>query len=176
MEMLELFCTAKGIVVEVGDAIELPVFMLRNWQLEPGTRLEQRRGEEIVAVWVLIKQQPRSLMLKKLEGGSVEQADAFYVSPPPDPTPIEPVPFMPLARRSAPRVAEEVSQDAASSGGDTVLIFGGKNWKLASPKKWIPGNLVLDGFSAVGELVLGGKSYTVFKLTEGFAAQEKLVS
>ena len=57
-----------------------------------------------------------------------------------------------------------------------VLIFGGKNWKLASPKKWVAASLSLDGLAAVGELAINGKEYIIYKLTEGFAAKEKAAS
>lgn len=51
------------------------------------------------------------------------------------------------------------------------FVFRGKNWKLASEKRWVGDNVdsnLLKG--RVGKTVIGGKEYEVFALDEGFAA------
>jgi hypothetical protein len=156
---MELFCTAKGVVVEIGDCIECPVFMLRDWQLEPGTKLEQRREEEVVAIWELVEHQPRSLMLKK-QSVAIERADAFYAVAPAMVTP-----KAPLSPRSPPPVETNTGSEITS-----VLLFTGKNWKLASPKKWVPARISLAGCQIIGDIVINGKGYFVHRLPEGFAA------
>ena len=70
-----------------------------------------------------------------------------------------------------------MSQEPVSKSENavSVLMFAGKNWKLASPKKWVPTNLDFwADYAQVGELTINGKAYTIFKLAEGFAAKEKV--
>jgi len=149
--------------------------MLRNWPLPPGSRLEQRREEELIAVWELVAQKAHSLVLKLEgnDGSNIELADGFYAEKPADS-------FDVLDDRAARAVVaiddKHIGGYMAGMVSGPVLMFAGKNWKLASPKKWIPMNLAVDGYSVVGELKLNGKEYSVFKLPEGFAAKEKIVS
>lgn len=150
---MELFCTVKS-AAKIGDVIECSVFILWDIILSPGTKLEQRRGEDLIAVWELVEQKAKSLILK-VEGTelNVELADGLYAN---------------LPVRQEP-VRQEPTAEA-------VLVFGGKNWKLASPKKWVPMSLSLDGYDVVGELNIGGKDYLILKLPEGFAAKIKKAS
>jgi hypothetical protein len=153
---MELFCTAKS-AVEVGDTIECTAFILRDRKLEPGTKLEQRRdgdeGPMVIASWELVELTTKSLILKKGDGSmdSIQSADGFYVEALIEEKPIE-VPTM------------------------SVLVFSGKNWKLASAKKWVPMDLAVDGCPSVGEMSIGGKEYVILKLAEGFAARLKTAS
>src|SRR5580693_2781218 len=94
---MELFCTAKGLNVEVGDNIECSVFMLRDLDLELGAKIEQRRGEDKIAVWELVGLTSKILILKLAEAVpmkgpdgqiNVEQADGFYADLPVEITPV----------------------------------------------------------------------------------------
>lgn len=155
---MELLCTAKT-AVDNGETVECSVFMLRDWQLQPGDKIEQRRDTgqalETVATWEFVSQTPNKLILKRVILGAetIEMADGFYVVPPVEDKPV-----------------------VAGLPSTPVLVFGGKNWKLASPKKWVPATLVIDGYPSVGELNIGGKDYEVLKLNEGFAARLKAAS
>ena len=174
---MELFCTVKT-AVDNGDAVECSAFILRNYQLKPGSKVEQIRSAEVLAVWEVVEQTPRGIILKsERKAGSMEFGDELYTErPAPDPTP-EPVPA-PIKQK--PIVQEKQPKDPImTTTPKAVLVFAGKNWKLASPKKWVPMNLQLDGYASVGEINISGKLYTVFKVTQYgdmpdcFAAQEK---
>jgi hypothetical protein len=167
---MELFCTAKGTVVEVGGCIECAVFMLRDWKLEPGTRIEQRREEGVVAIWELVDLSPKLLVLKLAEKVpmvgpegeiNIEQADGFYAA-----APALVVPKAPVSPWSPPPVETNSGSETAS-----VLVFTGKNWKLASPKKWVPMKISLAGCQIIGDIIINGKGYFVHRLPEGFAAR-----
>lgn len=155
---MEILCTTKS-AVNNGETVECSIFLLQDWKLEPGTIVEQRRntGQEIetVARWELVAITPKSLILKRVILGaeSIEMADYFYAMPPIETKPV-----------------------VTSLQSTPVLVFGGKNWKLASPKKWVPANLVVEGYPSVGELNIEGKDYVVLKLTDGFAARLKQAS
>jgi hypothetical protein len=150
---MELLCMAKTATVS-GENTECTVFMLRNWVIEAGASLEQRRCKEgveiIIATWTLIGQTGKNLILKGK--GEIEFTDSFYVE--------------------SPVRVEELVQTTATS----VLVFKGKNWRLASPKKWMPAILDVDGYPSVGGLNIGGKDYVILALNEGFAARLKSAS
>jgi hypothetical protein len=150
---MELLCTAKS-AVDGDSTIECHVFMLRDWRIEPGATLEQRRGDEVIATWELVVQTGKSLILKKgtTPAESIELADEFYVQPP------------------------VIEQPVTMQATIPVLLFGGKNWKLASPKKWVKANISVEGCPQVGELNIDGQDYVVIKLAEGFAARPRAAS
>lgn len=50
-------------------------------------------------------------------------------------------------------------------------VFHGKNWKLASPNKWIEAKVSL--LNKVGLVTLDGKEFDVFAVDGGFAAVPK---
>lgn len=149
---MQLFCTVKS-SIEVGETVECSVFVLQNRRLEPGTRMEQRRNDVVIASWELIAQQTaNSLSLKKsFPADSIEFADSFYAEGQIVEAPMETEPL-------------------------PVFIFGGKNWKLASVKKWVPGKLAVDGYETVGEIKINGKDCDVFKLPDCFVARPKAAS
>ena len=54
-------------------------------------------------------------------------------------------------------------------------VFRGKNWKLASERKWLDEGIDKSTLGErVGSLVIGEKEYDVFPITDGFAAVEAI--
>jgi hypothetical protein len=158
---MELICTARGEVIESEGTLECAVFLLRMEPLDVGTKLEQRRitGDEqiLIATWELVSQTGKTLVLKKQSEYNIELADSFFAE----------VPAAPI------RVLTHTPTRAPESAATyPVLVFAGKNWKLASPKKWVPMNLSLDGCDIIGQITIAGKNYSVFRLPDGFAAYE----
>jgi hypothetical protein len=163
---MDLFCTVKS-ATDNGDRVECSVFMLQNLRLEPGTQVDQHRetnGESvIVASWELVEQTNTTLILKRGELGAeaIDIADGFYAQLPVEVKPSKKDPMEYKITKNGPPPPE------------AVLVFAGKNWKLASPKKWVPTTgLDLGSCQKVGELTIHGKLYHVFKLNEGFAASQ----
>ena len=161
---MDIFCTVRS-ATDNGDNVECSVFMLRRLNLKPGVQLDQRRdtgeGPSIVASWEFVSQTDKTLVLKKGDLGAyfIEQSDGFYANVPED-----------VIAEHKTEEHQPMNQDIASQ---SVLIFAGKNWKLASPKKWVSASILLDETAHVGELSINGKQYDIFKLNEGFAAKEK---
>ncbi|MGH9917731.1 MAG: hypothetical protein ACRD6W_02495 [Nitrososphaerales archaeon] len=85
----------------------------------------------------------------------------------------EPPPIRTFAPIPEVVVAVELAEAVEPADVEPVLVFGGKNWRLASPKKWVPASLDLRGCDFVDEMHMGDKVYWVFRLTEGFAAKLK---
>lgn len=133
---------------ETDNGIECSVFMLQNKQVPEGTKLEQRREESKIAEWELISHTPKSILLKKEHlSDTIEFSDSFYIEQSDE---------------------EVISKEMTLT---PVYVFSGKNWKLASPKKWVKMNLNVEGCEKVGDIKIEGKDCTVFKLTDCFAAK-----
>jgi hypothetical protein len=142
---MEVFCSVKT-VIENGDSLECSVFILQKWKFESGTIFEQRREDNVVATLELVEQTAKALVFKKTDT-SIEFGDILYVEPP-----VEIVPIV-------------------TSPDIDVLVFSGKNWKLASPKKWVPTRLMSSSIESamkkekLGETNLLGKNCDVCRIT-----------
>ena len=137
--MVDLFCTIKNVIVK-DDCIECSIFLLQNWKLDPGTILEQRRDGAIITTQELVSYTNKLMTLKKSDN-EILFGDTFYAE----------APFIEV---------KEVTQLSK------VLAFSGKNWRLASTKKWKQSEISLEGCKRVGELSVNGKDYDVYKIED----------
>jgi len=99
----------------------------------------------VIATWELVNHTHKSLTVKKI-GIPIEFGDMFYVENPE-------VIVIPV------QVESEMT---------SALVFAGKNWKMASPKKWVPTELLTTTVQTgmkdtLGEVIILEKNYSVFK-------------
>ncbi len=141
--------------VDSGDAVECSAFILRVFQLNPGDNIQQIRESVVVATWQIVKKTARGFILKDPAGAM--KAESFQ--------------FGDEIHVEEPAIEEKEMEHPKEAV--KVFVFSGKNWKLASPKKWVPMSMDLNGHTPVGEINLSGKLHTVYKLPDCFAAQEK---
>ena len=141
---MEMFFAAKT-TVDGEETVEISAFVLRSWVLPSGTKVEQHRESAIIATWELVSHTNKSVVLKKLDI-PIEFGDMFYAESPVIEAPMVEAPTM------------------------NVFVFSGKNWKLASAKKWTPAELLATtvhrGMSEIlGDINIKGKDCDVCKVT-----------
>lgn len=148
--MENLLCTVKKTSSEDGKTA-CSVFMLQDPMELVGKEITQIRVEERIGTWRVLESEKRGreLVLERLSGDvEIEPCDAFYVDLP------EPVVIVPGVRAQF----------------EQAYVFSGKNWKLATEKKWQEKVVNVGGFERVGETRLRGKPHRVLKGPEFFAA------
>lgn len=143
--MESLVCTVKSAVTE-GSKTTCSVFMLADPTGLAGRVLSQYKDAVKVGEW-RVESYGKELILERMSGeAEVELADYLFG----EVTQSEPPP----SRRQI----------------GFYLTFEGKNWKLASEKKWREKQVDIAGFEHVGDTRIKGKAYKVMKGPDIFAA------
>jgi hypothetical protein len=128
------------------DPIKCSIFLLRNDLDLIGRTLEHRRETTILGTFSVESIAVDVFSLRRLDGGEpIVSGDVFY------------------AQLEEPKM--EIVSTLVKG-----FVFSGKNWKLASPKKWKDGSVESPSSKPVGEVNLSGNLCDVFKLETGFVA------
>lgn len=140
----EIVFAVKTAVTE-GPTATCAVFLLTNESLD-GKVVSQWRENARIGAWRVVKG-GRETVLERVEGDQeVQHQDAFYG-----------------------QVEEKAEPERRTQIG-SVLVFEGKNWKMASEKKWREKVIDIAGFEDVGETKIRGKDHRVLKGPDCFAA------
>lgn len=162
MQKLDLVATVK-FSTDQEDHTECNVFLLSNENMV-GKTLYQVRDEVQCGTWEVLDQGKGVLKLKRMSGeAEFVMVDALYTEH------VEPV-----------VVSEPVRAP------QKVMTFSGKNWKLASEKKWkeiyfhfldeaIATAYKSGASESVGEATIRGSLYTIHKFESTFLAVPKTV-
>lgn len=142
----DLLCSVKGVALTENGKIICSVFMLRDIKELTGRTLSQYRLENRVGAWK-VESYNKDLVLERIDGISeIEPCDTLHIE---------------LEASPVSVVETHIEQ---------ALVFSGKNWKLASEKKWTEKTIDVTGFEKVGETKIRGKAYHVLKGPDVFAA------
>lgn len=143
--MDSLVCTVKSAVIE-GDRATCRVFILCEPVDLVGKHLMQNRDGQYVGSW-RVESQGAEWVLARQEGPDLEQCDYMFGELP---------------------VTEPPPPSRTQFGH--YLVFEGKNWKLASEKKWRERMIDVAGFQHVGDTTIKGKPYQIMRGQDVFAA------
>lgn len=145
MNVETLICTVKNSEI-IDDVTVCSVFILNKFPDSEGKKLYQYRDSNKVGVW-LIRSFGLKTHLTRVSGNvEIEQCDALYGD-------------------------MEMSEKVVSvTPQQRVLVFEGKNWKLASEKKWREKELDTTGFEEVGDSSFKGKAHKILKGPSCFVA------
>ncbi len=144
--MESLICTVKSAVVE-GSTASCSVFMLSDPEGLVGKTVSHYREEVRIGSWRVVSYE-RTLVLERVHGDEAPQmadyltGEVLRTEPPP-----------PSRRQFGHH-----------------LVFEGKNWKLASEKKWREKLVDIAGFEHVGDTTVKGRPHRVLKGPEFFVA------
>lgn len=143
--MDSLVCTVKSVTIEE-DRATCKVFVLCGPVDLVGKNLLVNRDNRYVGSWK-VESQGAEWVLVRQEGPDLEHCDYLYgelpVTEPPPP--------------SRTRIG-------------FYLCFEGKNWKLASEKKWREKQVDIADCEHVGDTTIKGKPYQVMRGADFFAA------
>lgn len=144
--MESLVCTVKSAVTE-GEKTACSVFMLAQPKDFVGTVLFQYKDGAKVGSWS-VESYEKSLVLVRVDGSlELEQCDYLF---------------------GEITVVEQPPPSQNKFGH--FLVFEGKNWRLASEKKWREKLVNIAGFEHVGDTTIKGKPFMIMKGPELFAA------
>jgi hypothetical protein len=142
----KLVATVKS-SLEDGDVIKCKIFLLDDIDLV-GKIIEQHRHtdeEQIVGKFIVLESSKPELVVRRIDGSlSLDMCDSLYV-----------------------QLEDEVSQPISTKVN--AYSFNGKNWKLASIKKWKPCKIDRPNSECIGIVNLH-TSCKVFKTDDGFVA------
>ena len=148
----EIFCSVKRSVEKEDSLTECSIFLLRDDIDLVDKVIEHRRvcsdGEAVLGTFKVVSFSKKLLVVQRITGSVVvNKCDLFYIDRP---------------------VIFQVETSKYVSG----FIFEGKNWKLASSKKWQSKNFELpdSGSQSVGVVTLNNLQYDVHKIDNGFIA------
>ena len=149
MENLDLVATVKSSSVS-GDNVECDAFVMCRESLT-SRKIFQYRDNMQCGTWEVLAHTKSVLVLKRIDGDQeLVEVDALYVEH-----------------------QEPIVQPAAAAP-QKVLTFEGKNWKLASEKKWKEAYVTGASSDVVGEATLRGKLHEIRKSESGFIAIPKV--
>lgn len=151
MDKLDLVATVKS-SIENDGLVSCAVF-LTTYSDVSNVRVYQYRDESHIGEWDSVGFENGVLQLKRVSGSdALEPVDALYVD---HVEPAKPEPHTTFV---------------------WAMTFSGKNWKLASEKKWNETSVQVDLTSAVlGEVAIRGKLHEVRRAGEVFVATLKAV-
>jgi hypothetical protein len=148
----ELIATVKQEFGATPETFECRVFLLREDLDLTGRIVEHKRGEEVLGAFVLESITKDFFKMRRTSGSDTPiVTDSFYVQ----------------LEDAQVATAQEAPRGPVVSG----YMFSGKNWKLASVKKWKNGQVESPSKSKpVGEINLFGHQCEVHKTDSGFVA------
>lgn len=147
----ELIATVKQGYGSTPDTFECRVFLLREDLDLTGRIVEHKRGEEVLGAFVLESITKDFFKMRRTSGSETPiVTDSFHVE----------------LEDSQINAAQETHHGSVVSG----YTFAGKNWKLASVKKWKNEQVERPSSKPVGEINLFGNQCEVYKTDPGFVA------